>query len=185
MNRACFSKHTSLHEQNQHASCIRPFKNNPVRMKLFLPCILIVITCAIACPNCLLAQTKVKYAYDGSGNRKSRNVIVLKSVKADSARTPQAGELASKKQVFTDSVGNQKILIYPNPTQGQLLVEIQGVGEETKMSLYLYNLSGGLLISKTPVSSCTPLDLTGYPIGTYILKVAVGSKMSEWKVVKE
>ena len=33
MNRACFSKIGNLHEQNQHASSIRPLKNNFVRMK--------------------------------------------------------------------------------------------------------------------------------------------------------
>jgi hypothetical protein len=33
MNRACFTKNTNLHEQNQHASSIRPLKNNFVRMK--------------------------------------------------------------------------------------------------------------------------------------------------------
>lgn len=33
MNRACLTKNTNLHEQNQHASSIRPFKNNLVRMK--------------------------------------------------------------------------------------------------------------------------------------------------------
>jgi uncharacterized protein len=34
MNRACFLKNTNLHEQNQHASCIRPLKINFVRTKL-------------------------------------------------------------------------------------------------------------------------------------------------------
>jgi len=34
MNKACFSKNTSLHEQKQHASCIRPFENNFVQMKI-------------------------------------------------------------------------------------------------------------------------------------------------------
>ena len=33
MNRACFFKTQNLHEQNQHASCIRPLKNNFERMK--------------------------------------------------------------------------------------------------------------------------------------------------------
>jgi hypothetical protein len=36
MNRACFTKNTNLHEQNQHASSIRPLKNNFVRMKKIL-----------------------------------------------------------------------------------------------------------------------------------------------------
>jgi len=33
MNRACLTKNTNLHEQNQHASSIRPIKNNNKRMK--------------------------------------------------------------------------------------------------------------------------------------------------------
>jgi uncharacterized protein (TIGR02145 family) len=33
MNRACFFSNTNLHEQNQHASSIRPIKNNFVLMK--------------------------------------------------------------------------------------------------------------------------------------------------------
>jgi len=33
MNRACLTKTANLHEQNQHASSIRPIKNNFVRMK--------------------------------------------------------------------------------------------------------------------------------------------------------
>jgi hypothetical protein len=33
MNRACLAKSTNLHEQNEHASSIRPVKNNFVRMK--------------------------------------------------------------------------------------------------------------------------------------------------------
>jgi hypothetical protein len=33
MNRACLTKNTNLHEQNQHAGSIRPIKNNYKRMK--------------------------------------------------------------------------------------------------------------------------------------------------------
>jgi len=43
MNRACFSQNTNLHEQNQHASCIRLMKNNFVRMKNYLILILLSI----------------------------------------------------------------------------------------------------------------------------------------------
>jgi hypothetical protein len=45
MNRVCFTQNTNLHEQNQHASCIRPLKNNFVRMKMSLIiAVLIIIT---------------------------------------------------------------------------------------------------------------------------------------------
>jgi hypothetical protein len=152
-------------------------------MNHFLQLSIVTIIYAAISFNIASAQTKIKYGYDNSGNRKSRNIIVMQSAIADSAGTLQKS--APQKQVFMDNVGEQKVLIYPNPTRGQLSVEIQGANEETKIELYLYSLSGNLLVSISPASSSTPIDLTKHPIGTYILKVKVGSKTSEWKVVKE
>ena len=47
MNRACFSKNANLHEQNQHASYIRPLKNNFKRMKKLLIVLSLLIFCMI------------------------------------------------------------------------------------------------------------------------------------------
>ena len=44
MNRACLIKNTNLHEQNQHASSIRPIKNNFVRMKKIVILFILMIT---------------------------------------------------------------------------------------------------------------------------------------------
>jgi len=43
MNRACLAKDVSLHEQKQHASSIRPIKNNFVRMKMTFTLILLAL----------------------------------------------------------------------------------------------------------------------------------------------
>jgi hypothetical protein len=43
MNRACLDQNTNLHEQNQHASSIRPLKINFVRMKMKLIVSIILI----------------------------------------------------------------------------------------------------------------------------------------------
>ena len=48
MNRACLKNNNNLHEQNQHASSIRPIKNNFVRMKIRTIFLLILIElCAL------------------------------------------------------------------------------------------------------------------------------------------
>jgi hypothetical protein len=62
MNRACFPENTTelasstklnLHEQNRHASCIRPITNNFVRMKIFnLYIILLAVISAITFSAC-------------------------------------------------------------------------------------------------------------------------------------
>ena len=46
MNRACLTKNVNLHEQNQHASCIRPIKINFVRMKTIKLIFVIVLVVA-------------------------------------------------------------------------------------------------------------------------------------------
>ena len=43
MNRACFTQNTNLHEQNQHASSIRPIKNNYNRMKKGLIFLMLIV----------------------------------------------------------------------------------------------------------------------------------------------
>ena len=134
----------------------------------------------------LYYKPNLQYTYDAIGRRTSRNAIVLKSASyistLDSAGLEQAfvpGE------TYEENMGNQKVIIYPNPTQGQLLVEIQGYEKETNTALYLFDLSGKLLISKKPANSSMPLDLSGYPLGTYVLKIMLGDKTSEWKIIKE
>ena len=64
-------------------------------------------------------------------------------------------------------------------------MEEAGYEKEINTALYLFDLSGKLLISKKPANSSIPLDLTSYPLGTYILKIMLGDKTSEWKIIKE
>ncbi|MCX6325135.1 MAG: amidohydrolase family protein, partial [Bacteroidia bacterium] len=60
MNRACLTKNANLHEQNQHASSIRPFKNNFVRIKI------IIITLSI-----------IAMIYTGSCTQKEKADLVI------------------------------------------------------------------------------------------------------------
>ena len=101
------------------------------------------------------------------------------------ARRDSAG-LANSDQDerFEDNVGDQKVIIYPNPTKGQLKIDLQG-GNEIISTLDVFNLAGSLLLHKTPASGSMMLDLSNYPSGTYILKIVVGNKASEWKIIKE
>ena len=133
----------------------------------------------------LSAQTPVYYGYDSNGNRKVRSITLseTKSAKADTSNNKQANSL--KPETFSDNLGDIKIVIYPNPTQGQLKIDLEGYEENGNSGLYLYNLSGSLVTSKSPVKSSNELNLSGYPIGTYILKIVVGDKKIEWRIIKE
>jgi len=134
----------------------------------------------------LYYKPNIQYTYDAIGRRTSRNVIVLKSASYISTKDSVGLEQAFVPgETYEENLGNQKVIIYPNPTQGQLLVEIQGYEKETNTALYLFDLSGKLLISRKPANSTMPLDLSGYSVGTYVLKIVLGDKTSEWKIMKE
>jgi hypothetical protein len=136
----------------------------------------------------LFAPQSIKYSYDVSGNRTNRSIVISKSANVFT-ETDSTGfnffDINNSGEKFEDDLGDKKVVILPNPTKGQLLVEVQGYEEENNSALYLYNLSGKLLICKIPANSTLPLDLSGFPSGIYILKVKLGDKNSEWKIIKE
>jgi len=74
MNRACFTKNASLHEKNQHAGCIRPIKNNFVRMKTTYIILLVLIsTITLSAINCNIS-TSSSGQDDGTTKKETRTV---------------------------------------------------------------------------------------------------------------
>jgi hypothetical protein len=128
----------------------------------------------------------MSYAYNATGNHLNRNIIVLESNPQKTLRTdPPVAIKVNGSPVAEEKFGNQKVRIYPNPTASILKVDIQGFEEGMKSSIYLCNLSGLLLIGKSPATANNILDLSGLQSGTYVLKVTLGNKRNEWKVLKK
>ena len=72
---------------------------------------------------------------------------------------------------------NSSITLHPNPTTG--IVELQGIKRLFKVDVYDY---AGKYLQSTSRST---IDLSNYPSGIYLLKVAYGDKTEELRVVKE
>jgi hypothetical protein len=129
---------------------------------------------------------RLSFDYDASGNRIHRNFITLKSASAQAnvsssyTRTPY-----NLTKPYEEKQGDQDIKIYPNPTSGQLKVEITGVDVTQKSAIYVYDLQGKLIILKSPVTGSDVIDLSNYVNGLYLMKILLGDKSSEWKIVKE
>jgi YD repeat-containing protein len=129
------------------------------------------------------AQTPyLSYDYDASGNRIQRTVIMKKSMNAiglNGSTTP------IEQKVETDLFNKLKVTIYPNPTKGELGVDITGDIEMPESSLNLYTLNGQLLIKKEHLMKQNRLDLSRFISGIYFLKLIVGNDVMTWKIVKE
>jgi hypothetical protein len=139
----------------------------------------LLITALSVSVSCF-SQTKVyAYDYDESGNRIERQFIQLKSasIASDNNNTEQ--------EIFEGTLDQRKIKIYPNPTAGNLKVEIP-LNEEPKWAtLQVYNLQGALIHDQLVTGETTLVNLNGQPSGMYIMRIFSGQSVSEWKIMKE
>jgi hypothetical protein len=131
------------------------------------------------------------YSYDKNGNRTGRNTIKLKAGSfvasaRDSALAADAmnGQITDP-EIYQGAAGESFVKIYPNPTRGELKVEITDFDFAQKSAIYVYNTAGHLVAQKSPATDMNIINLLHQPNGMYIMKILLGDKTSEWKVIKE
>jgi hypothetical protein len=64
---------------------------------------------------------------------------------------------------------NDLIKAYPNPTSGEITIE--GLPENQKSKIAVFDLDGKLILSKTTEETTEKIDLTNFVPGTYLLIV--------------
>jgi len=124
-------------------------------------------------------QNMVSYAYDNAGNRISRKIVLLASnpthVKKDTIASAPVEE----------QLGDRKLTVYPNPTKGELKVDITGGNNKDEIQIQLFSGKGVQLQSRKAAVGTTPIDMVIYPPGWYILRVQAGDKVTELKIIKQ
>lgn len=123
------------------------------------------------------AQSKIGYSYDSSGNRVERT-IVLETVK-------KAKASPGIERSFTDNIDERNVKIYPNPTQGQLRVDISRLDNGDKCILSLYTISGNLIFKDSNAGTTNNIDISNQEPGLYLLKITVNENASTWKIIKQ
>ncbi len=79
-----------------------------------------------------------------------------------------------------------EINVYPNPNNGSFTLNLPADDESTEKitsNIYVYNLLGALIYTKTELSGQTEIDLSNQPKGTYFVK-AINNKTGETDVKK-
>ncbi len=127
----------------------------------------------------LFSQRTIEYTYDSDGNMESRYTFTLRSAQvsgpADNGIEPQAGEILS---------ANKQITIYPNPTQGEICVEVTALNPEEENYLHLFDSLGRQIETRSIESERTYLTISGSP-GVYLLNIQLGANTSKWKIIKQ
>lgn len=138
------------------------------KLILILPLLLIMLS--------VYGQTEIEYFYDNAGNRISKEIVL-------SQNSPQSRN--SEKSSYSDKLLEYTIKIYPNPTKGNLQIDILGVNNDTEGDIGLYNVKGRQIGKVKVNGGKIYFDLTAQPAGIYILIIRIEDKSTSWKIVKE
>lgn len=120
------------------------------------------------------AQTVISYAYDSSGNRIKREIVLESRSIGD-----------KQKEEFTEPLSGKQLKIYPNPTKGLLKVEIAGWEDLDKCRFLLHSVSGKLVSEGAFNDAVTEIDMTDCINGVYLLSVEINGENTVWKIIKK
>ena len=130
-------------------------------------CILILMQLAIS-NNVSAQNTNIAFTYDADGNMTSRYIVMI--------------DIPT--EIISTELSEHKIVIYPNPTQGEIRVEISPLNLTAKNFMQLFDSSGRLIETKKINSERTYLKISGNP-GAYLLNIHLGTNVSKWKIIKQ
>ena len=141
----------------------------------------ILFICVLSFMLSMSAKAQIYYSYDSNGNRLLRSITLKKNaVVGDSVYKEEL-----KKEIFKEDLGETQISIYPNPTHGDLVIDVTGLLDEIPIEYSVYTSSGTLLKKQKLSEHKLNIDFNNYPSGIYVLKLRLEGKVSEWKIIKE
>ena len=128
------------------------------------------------------SQNAIRFAYDALGNRVKREIVLQNS---DVVKRNMSSEEKKEDNFYSDMLSEKQIRNWPNPTEGHLKVEIQGLAPEEKACLRITSMSGAVVNVKETTSPVSELDLSHCINGIYLLHIATGRQETTWKIIKK
>jgi hypothetical protein len=124
-----------------------------------------------------LSDVSLDYGYDACGNMKSRTLILSLGLAQKSA--------GKEEDVQKDKLGQFDISLFPNPTKGQVILQVDGLDEPGTGEYTIYNSSGKVVKDGVILPGGNAIDLTSEPTGLYFMKLQIGNETQQWKIIKE
>ena len=136
----------------------------------------------------VIPQANVSYTYDAVGNRIARTIVLQAALPGASlmrnTKSFEKHEIEHEAVPFSDLVNDRQIKIHPNPTKGHLAVEIAG-DENENVQISVFSQSGTRLLAMKTNAGTTPVDLSPFPSGVYILYLTIDGKTQNYKIIKQ
>ncbi len=133
-----------------------------------------------------ISQNVINFAYDAAGNRVSRTIDLGAAQTAINGGEIENLSIEKSEDFFTEVIAEKEIKIYPNPTKGQLRVDILGYEDlNNNSSIQVFNTGGKLLYKSDTPSQTNDINLSDKPNGLYLMVITIAGERSTWKIIKQ
>lgn len=119
----------------------------------------------------------IKYSYDAAGNRVLREIVLSRQKSVESVKESE--------KPIEEKLSDKIIKIYPNPTKGELKIEVTNWDEKCTGNIHIYSSNGVLIGRYDLVDPMQIVDISDEPVGLYILKIYLNKNTSTWRIIKE
>lgn len=124
-----------------------------------------------------LSNFQLQYGYDLAGNRTSVGIHEI-SIKAES--------VLDENPLAEHFFGPREIKVYPNPTRGDLNIEILNGDDDEEYLYMVFDMNGRKIMEYSNTGNGTvPLNLHGQNSGTYVVIVRTTDGNLQYKIIKE
>ena len=119
----------------------------------------------------------IEITYDDAGNRITRKVLQMSMM--------SKGESQEDTTYYLDRMQTTEMKVYPNPTQGKILVDFMDAEEKSATIARIYDNKGQKLQECQGEENRMELDLSNYPAGVYNVELFVGEEHTTWRILKK
>lgn len=141
--------------------------------------ILATLVCALLSVSAF-ADHVVQFTYDQAGNRTGRAIVLPAASSALRNVVPTDSTTA----VFSDTFAEMALNVYPNPTHGQLKIELDGLPEGESFRFLILSSGGEQVMNVETTENPADADLSECPAGIYLLKLFYKETTKNFKIIR-
>lgn len=136
--------------------------------------------CFIIITPILSQKSKTHYSYNEIGARIDQKAVEYSETLAKQSR------FINNIQTLKDTINDFDIKIYPNPTKGDIIIQLLSFAlSEEVIHCKLYNDKGELIFSNNFLHHLFIINIKERPNGYYILQLKYNQKEKKIKILKE
>lgn len=159
------------------------------RLKIFLIIYFAILGMGIQAQDDVFGYT---FSYDDNGNRLQRSLIILENPETFAAKTiieddkdKSEEETMERGEIPVVKFNDLEAIIYPNPTKGELIIELLNFDEVNDGMILISDMQGRIIYSEKKINKKTSIDLSMHPAGNYLLRINANKLQKEWTILKQ